>query len=72
MNRGNAPTDPSVGCATLQVVAALKGTAAYGAWLTELAEHQRLRTVEVVDQALVHYAKHVGFTKPPPPRYSKR
>ncbi len=60
------------GHSPLQVVAALKGSAEYGAWLEELAEHQRIRTVEMVELAVVHYAKHVGFDKPAPPRYPKR
>lgn len=55
-----------------QVVTALKGSAEYAAWLDDLSKHQRLRIAEVVDQALVYYAKHVGFEKSAPPRYPRR
>lgn len=57
---------------TSQVVVALKASPEYGSWLAELAEHQRTRVAELVDQAIVHYAKTIGFEKPAPARFPKR
>ncbi len=75
MSRSPTESRPAAGAgdrAAPQVVTALKGSAQYAAWVGELSDHQRLRVAELVDQALVHYAKHVGFEKPAPPRHAKR
>ena len=37
-------------------------------WLDQLAEHCRLNKVDVVDIAVVEYAKRVGFEPKPPKR----
>src|SRR4051794_9112265 len=49
-----------------QVVVAVKGSPAYGARLAELTEQQRIKTAELIDPAVVQYAKCVGFDKPAP------
>jgi hypothetical protein len=46
----------------------VRGTDEWGAWVAELAEHCRIAQVQVVDAALIQYAKKVGFTKPAPKR----
>ena len=71
-DEGDAPRPGPGDRVAPQVVVALKGSPEYGAWLTELADHQRIRTVEVVDQAVVHFARHVGFAAPAPPRIARR
>ena len=37
-------------------------------WLDRLARHCRLTTSTVVDQAVVRYAREMGFEEPPPER----
>jgi hypothetical protein len=54
------------------IVLSIKGTAEYRDWLAELADHCRSTSVQVIDAALVAYAKHVGFAKTAPKRTEGR
>ena len=69
-----APPRPAAdkGADPRHIVISVKGSLEFRDWLMELAAFCRLRGVEVIDHALVHYARHVGFPKPAPPRYTKR
>jgi hypothetical protein len=54
------------------IVLSIKGTVEYRDWLAELADHCRVTSVQVLDAAVVAYAKQVGFTKPAPKRTEGR
>jgi hypothetical protein len=47
----------------------VRGVPEWKEWAEELAEFDRTPSLnDLVDRALVHYARHVGFTKPAPKR----
>lgn len=46
----------------------IKGSEAWRSWVNELADFRRLRTTDLIDQALVEYAERHGFTKRAPKR----
>lgn len=50
------------------IILSIKGEVEYRDWLNELADHCRTTSVNVMDLALVHYAKYVKFPKPAPKR----
>ena len=54
------------------IVVSMKGTVAYRDWLNGLAEHCRSTGVQVIDSALVAYAKQVGYAVPAPKRTEGR
>jgi hypothetical protein len=49
-------------------VLSIRGTAEWRDWLNRLADHCRLKSADVIDRALIVYAKQEGFTEPPPKR----
>ena len=51
-----------------QIVISMKGTAGFRDWLNELADHERVTSVAVIERALVEYAANHGFTKLAPRR----
>jgi hypothetical protein len=55
-----------------QVVISIKGTAAFRDWLYELADFERIKAVELVERAVVEYARNHGFTKTAPKRTGGR
>lgn len=50
------------------IVISLKGTEAFRDWVNELADHERITSVAVIERALVEYAANHGFKKPAPKR----
>jgi hypothetical protein len=62
------PPDPD----PRQIVISIKGTAEFRDWLNELADHERVTSVAVIERALVEYAANHGFTKPAPKRTGAR
>lgn len=48
--------------------AMIRATVAYREWLDELAEFKRTTVSDLIDDALVAYARSEGFTKLPPKR----
>jgi hypothetical protein len=59
---------PDEGREPRPVILALRGSREWKEWIDRLARHCRLTTATVVDQALVRYAKEVGFEESAPPR----
>jgi hypothetical protein len=51
-----------------QIVISVKGSAEFRDWLNDLADHQRISAVKVIELALVEYARNHGFTKAAPKR----
>ncbi len=51
-----------------QTVLTIKGTPEWKAWLDELGDHVRMPASTIVDQALVKYARDMGFAKDAPKR----
>lgn len=51
-----------------QNVLSIRGTAEWRDWLGRLSDHSRLKAADVIDRALILYAKQEGFTEPPPKR----
>lgn len=49
-------------------VLSMRGSLEWKDWVDRLSDHVRLRTPDVVDQALVDFATKHGFTDPPPKR----
>ena len=49
-------------------VLSIRGTTEWRDWLNRLSEHCRLKSPDVIDRALIVYAKQEGFTEPPPKR----
>lgn len=46
----------------------IKGNVEWREWVERAAAHDRLNVSAFVDRAIEHYARHIGFTEPPPPR----
>jgi hypothetical protein len=46
----------------------VRSTAAWKAWVEELAEFKRMTVSDVIDHAIVAYARDEGFTKAAPKR----
>jgi hypothetical protein len=61
-------TPKGVTADTRSIILSFKGEAEYRAWLNRLADHCRTTSVNVMDLALVHYAKHVKFPEAAPKR----
>lgn len=49
-------------------VISIRGSDAWLAWYTELAEFCRMPGTVLIDNALADFAQRRGFSKPPPPR----
>ena len=49
-------------------VLSIRGSTEWRDWLNDLSEHCRSKAADVIDRALVLYAKQEGFTKPAPKR----
>lgn len=49
-------------------VLSVRGTDDWRAWLQRLADHDRASMPDLLDRALVAYAKGVGFKEAPPKR----
>jgi|GEM_PF-1192536 len=49
-------------------VLSIRGSTEWRDWLNRLSDHCRLKSADVVDRALIVYAKQEGFTEPPPKR----
>ena len=54
------------------IVISIKGSAEFRDWLNELADHERVTSVAVIERAVVEYAANHGFTKPAPKRTGPR
>jgi hypothetical protein len=63
--RGQAK--PSAG-STRATTVAVRATTEWKEWLDRLAEHERLTVADVIDQALVKYARDKGFPEIAPKR----
>jgi hypothetical protein len=50
------------------VVTNIRSTPVWREWLVALAEYQRLSVADVIDQAVVGYARQIRFPKPAPKR----
>ena len=46
------------------IVVSMKGTKEFRDWLNELAEFERTTAVQILEKAVVTYAKQIGFSKP--------
>ena len=46
----------------------VRASAAYAEWAQRVAQANRSTVAGLVDQALVAYARQIGFTEPPPDR----
>lgn len=51
-----------------QNVLSIRGTAEWRDWLGRLSDHCRLRSADVIDRALIAYARAEGFAEPAPRR----
>ena len=49
-------------------VFSIRGSEEWRAWVGRLADHDRLKVADVIDKALVAYAKEQGFDEPAPRR----
>jgi hypothetical protein len=49
-------------------VISIRGSGEWRAWVGRLADHSRLKVADVIDRALLVYAKQEGFTEPAPRR----
>jgi hypothetical protein len=49
-------------------VLSIRGSSAWRDWLGRLADHCRLKSSDVIDRALILYAKSEGFHEPAPRR----
>lgn len=50
------------------VVNTFRSTPTWRDWVARLAEAERIGVPDLIDRALVDYAKRVGFPDPPPKR----
>ncbi len=57
--------DPS---RVMQATTMVRSSAAWREWVVALAEFKRTTMSDLIDDALVAYARREGFDKPPPPR----
>jgi hypothetical protein len=49
-------------------VLSIRGSVEWRAWVGRLADHSRLKVADVIDRALLVYAKQEGFTESAPRR----
>ena len=49
-------------------VLSVRGSQDWRAWVGRLADHSRLKVADVIDRALLAYAKQEGFDEPAPRR----
>jgi hypothetical protein len=49
-------------------VLSIRGSEEWRDWVGRLADHGRLKVADVIDRALLLYAKHEGFDEPAPRR----
>jgi hypothetical protein len=49
-------------------VLSIRGSTEWRDWLNELSDHCRLKSADVIDRALIVYAKQEGFAKSAPKR----
>ena len=50
------------------VAAQFRGSPEFKEWMASLASHNRASVSQTIEQALIHYARTIGFTEPPPER----
>lgn len=67
-NKNGEPSPGPVAKDTRAIVLSIKGTVAYREWVNALAAHNRTTTVNLMDLALVAYARQTKFPLPAPPR----
>jgi hypothetical protein len=48
-----------------EMVVGIRGSAEWKEWIDAFAEHCRLNKVDIIDLALVDYARKMGFREPP-------
>lgn len=60
--------DPGPGRDRPKNIFVLHGTVAFREWVHRLADYNRTNAASLVDQALVHYARAIGFDEPAPRR----
>jgi hypothetical protein len=51
-----------------QVILSVRGSAEWRDWLNRLAKHNRVKSADAIDHALVMWARATGFLEPPPER----
>ena len=49
-------------------VLSIRGSEDWRAWVGRLADHNRLKVADVIDRALIVYARQEGFNEPAPRR----
>lgn len=49
-------------------VLSIRGSVEWRAWVGRLADHSRLKVADVIDRAMLAYAKQEGFAEPAPRR----
>lgn len=59
---------PSLERAVRSVVNTLRSTPDWRDWMARLAESERIGVPDLIDRALVDYARKVDFPEPPPRR----
>jgi hypothetical protein len=64
----SVPTTDRPGRTAQQIVISMKGSAEFRTWLHELAAHQRISAVQVIELALVEFARNHGFNRVAPRR----
>lgn len=50
------------------VAAQFRGSPEFKEWMTALSSYNRASVSQTIEQALIHYARAIGFTEPPPER----
>ena len=50
------------------VAAQFRGSPEFKEWMASLASHNRASVSQTIEQALIHYARTIGFTDAPPER----
>lgn len=63
-----SPGPKAEGPGPRQMILSVRGTPEWRDWLNRLAEHNRVKTADAIDHALVAWARATGFIEPPPKR----
>lgn len=64
----NADAVEALGSLAARPIAVMTGSAEFKAWVCRLASRDRDTVAKTVERALIHYARHIGFTDEPPKR----